>query len=61
MSRIRKTRDTWEIHVHYGQGWEHEITEFSWSEARTRLREYRANCPEYPVKAVKRRERIASV
>jgi hypothetical protein len=59
--RLRKTRDVWRLYVNYGygHGWEHELTEDSWREARERLREYRANCPEYPIKAVKGRERIA--
>lgn len=58
MPYIRKTRDTWELHVNYGQGWEHEVTEFSFRAARDQRRAYRENCPEYPVKLVKRRERI---
>ncbi len=57
---IRKTRDVWEIHVDYGQGWEYEIAEFSFSEARARRREYRENCPQYPLKIVRKRERIAT-
>lgn len=28
----RKTRDTWELWIDYGQGWEHETTELSWRE-----------------------------
>ncbi len=56
--RIRKTRDTWELHVNYGRGWEHEITEFTRHEARAQLRAYRENCPQYPARLVTRRERI---
>lgn len=58
MARQRKTRDTWQLHVHYGQGWEHEVTEFTLREARQRQREYRENCPEYRTKIVLKRERI---
>lgn len=58
MTRQRVTRDVWHIMVNYGQGWEHECTENSWREAREQLKCYRANCPEYPVKAVRKRERI---
>lgn len=55
----RKTRDVWHIEVHYGaHGWEHEVTEISWADARAQLRTYRENCPQYPVRARKRRERI---
>ena len=56
----RKTRDTWQLHVNYGQGWEHEITEDSRREIKDRVAEYRANFPKYPVKVVTKRERIVS-
>ena len=60
MPYTRKTRDTWELHVWYGaHGWEHELTEYSWREALDRRREYRDNCPQYPVRVVRKRERIA--
>lgn len=57
---VRKTRDVWELHVNYGHGdgWEHEVSEDSWPEMRDRLREYRQNCPQYPVKAIRRREKV---
>ena len=58
MAYIRTTRDTWQLHVNYGQGWEHEITEDSFRAARDRRREYHENCPEYPTKIVYRREPI---
>lgn len=54
----RLTRDVWELHVDYGHGWEHEITEATFREARERRKEYRENCPQYPTKIVSRRERI---
>lgn len=57
MARERKTVDTWQLHVNYGQGWEHEITESTSREARERRREYRENCPQYPTRIVYRRER----
>jgi hypothetical protein len=53
----RKTIDTWQLHVDYGQGWEHEISESTWKEMKERLKEYRENCPQYPCKSVFRRER----
>ena len=45
----------WIIQGNYGQGWEDECAEESWSEARTRLREYRENSP-YPSRLIQRRE-----
>lgn len=29
MAYQRKTRDVWRFYVDYGQGWEHELDEFS--------------------------------
>lgn len=40
----------WKLYVHYGQGWEHELTELSRSEIVQRAKEYRENCPQYPIK-----------
>lgn len=57
MKYKRKTRDEYRILVHYGQVWEHEITEETFRDAREQYRCYRANCP-YPVKIVKKRVRI---
>ena len=54
----RKTRDVWRLYVDYGQGWEHELDEFTLDEARQPRKEYRENCPQYPIKIVKGRERI---
>lgn len=52
MAYVRKTRDEYRLHVNYGygDGWEHEVTEDTWTEASNRRTEYRENCPEYPVK-----------
>jgi hypothetical protein len=46
----------WKLLVNYGQGWEYELFEESWKEAKERLKEYRENCPQYPIKAVRGRE-----
>lgn len=54
----RKTRDVWQLYVNYGCGWEHELDEFTKKEAFQRLKEYRENCPQWPAKLVKKRERI---
>lgn len=44
------------LFVNYGQGWEYEIFEESRKEILTRVKEYRENCPQYPVKFSKGRE-----
>jgi len=58
MSYKRKTRDTWQLHINYGQGWEHETTEDSWQAAKAQSRCYAENCPQYPRRIVYRRERL---
>lgn len=40
----------------YGQGWEDLTQSEQRSEARTDLRAYRANVPEYPHRLIRRRE-----
>lgn len=55
----RKTRDVWRFYVDYGNGWEYELSEYSGEDARQTRREYAENCPQYPTKIVKGRERIA--
>lgn len=55
---IRKTVDVWHFYVDYGGGWEHELDEYTSTEIKQRRREYAENCPQYPVKVVKGRERI---
>lgn len=60
MAYKRKTRDVWRMYVNYGygDGWGHELDEYSVVEIRKRMEEYRENCPQYPIKVVKGRERI---
>ena len=58
--RTRKTVDAWEIHVNYGQGWEHECTELTRAAMRENARAYRENCP-FPIRIKKRRMRIADM
>ena len=57
MAYVRKTVDVWRFYVDYGQGWEHELDEYTWAEAKKRKREYAENCPQYPTKIVKGREK----
>lgn len=58
MAYKRKTRDVWELYVDYGYGWEYATAEFTRGEIKQREKEYKENCPQYPVKLVKHRERI---
>lgn len=62
MSYKRKTRDAYAIEVNYGfgDGWEHEVTEYTRTERNERLNEYRANAPQWPVRARKFREPLES-
>lgn len=53
--RVNKYIYGWKIQVNYGHGWEYEIFENTWKEAREQLKTYRANCS-YPVRAVRVRE-----
>lgn len=46
----------WKILVNYGQGWEYECFELTWKDTKENLRLYREAC-NYPVKAIKGRER----
>lgn len=56
MPYVRKTIDVWDIEQRTKQGWEVVTTETSRAEAKTNLRRYRENQPEYPARMRKRRE-----
>ncbi len=43
MAYIRKTVDRWDIMGNYGYGWECECSEYTFKEAKQRLKEYREN------------------
>jgi hypothetical protein len=58
MTYVRKTRDEYDIEQHWDQGWETVCSENTRREARERLKEYRENQPEAPVRIVKRRVKI---
>ena len=51
----RKTTDEYQIWQFCSGQWCEVCAESTWKEARARLKEYRANQPEYAVKIVKRR------
>lgn len=55
----RKTEDEYQVHQCTCQGWEEVCAETTRREGMARLKEYRANQPEYPAKLVKRRVRRA--
>ena len=54
---IRKTVDVWVLEGNYGYGWEYILAEDTREEGKARLKEYRENQPEYPVRLIKKRER----
>ncbi len=43
MAYIRKTIDRWDVMSNYGYGWECECSEYTYKEAKQRLKEYREN------------------
>jgi len=53
MAYVRKTEDEYQIHTNYGHGsgWEHELSEDTYSEALQRVKEYRQNA--YGLKGIK--------
>lgn len=60
MAYVRKTRDRWDLETNYGYGWEVEDCEYSVSDARRMLKDYRNNVQAYGrgmVRLVKRREK----
>lgn len=39
--RVRKTIDRWDIMTNYGYGWEVENSEYTYTDAKRSLKEYR--------------------
>ena len=60
MAYVRKTRDIFEVQGYYdaSTGWEEVVTEDTRKEANIRLKEYRANQPQYRFRVKKKREKI---
>ena len=58
MAYQRKTRDEYQIHGNYGQGFEEVCAEDTRKEARERLKEYRENEPGIAFKIVVKRIKI---
>lgn len=59
MAYVRKTIDRWDIETNYGYGWEIENSEYTWSDAKRSLKEYRENC-KCCVRMIKRREKVGT-
>lgn len=47
MSYKRKTKDEYRLLANYGQGFEEEISEDTYTDIKQRLKEYRENAPQY--------------
>ena len=60
MAYIRKTRDLFIVEGFYCGAWELETAEPTRREAIERLKEYRANMPEYLHRLIKTREKIGA-
>lgn len=58
MARKLKTVKCWRFYLNYGQGWEHEITEFTREAMKENRKAYRENCPQYGLRIVCGRERV---
>jgi hypothetical protein len=58
MAYQRKTYDEYDIEQQTSEGWEVVSSEATRKAARTALREYRENQPEYPVRYTKHRVKI---
>ena len=58
MAYVRKTRDRWDIETNYGYGWDVECSEYTYKEAKDRLKEYRENVYGAGIRMRKRREPV---
>lgn len=59
MAYQRKTRDRWDIMTNWGYGLDCECSEYTRTEARQRLKEYRENvCDRCDIRLEKHREKI---
>lgn len=54
--RVNKYLYLWKLYVCYNGKWEYEIAEDTFKEIRARAKEYRENCPQYPVRYGRGRE-----
>ena len=58
MAYTRKTKDVYILLSNYGYGWDEELTEDTYQEAKEQLKTYRENCPGAQYKIVKKRVKI---
>lgn len=58
MTYTRKTKDIYILLSNYGYGWDEELTEDTYKEAKEQLKIYRENCPQAQYKVVKKRVKI---
>ena len=54
----RKTKDIYVLMSNYGYGWEEELTEDTYNEAKEQLKTYRENVKNAQYKIVKKRIKI---
>lgn len=59
MAYTRKTKDEYILLSNYGYGWDEELTEETYKEAKEQLKTYRENCPHAQYKIKKKRVPIA--
>ena len=59
MAYKRKTEDVYILFSNYGYGWDEELTESTYKEAKAQLVTYRQNCPSASYKIIKKRVKIA--
>lgn len=56
----RKTRDEWQLWINYGQGFEHETSEETFTDVKNQSKCYAENCPQYARKIKFKRVKIES-
>ena len=54
----RKTKDIYIIMSNYGYGWEEELFEATYSEAKQQVKTYKENCKNAQYKIIKKRVKI---
>jgi len=55
-TKTRKFDYLYVVQGDYGAGWEDTFASLDYREARSNLRAYRENAPEYPARLIRRRE-----
>lgn len=60
MAYTRTTRDRYDIMTNYEYGWEAEVSEYTWKEAKQTAREYRENTNAL-IRIEKHREKLEDI